>query len=117
MNKADEAALKLAISMARAEDKGRAEQIDHFLASRPWIEVAQFAAGHCQGLALNLPPWQSPPCDFHGDIEACVQDPDSSPGHRSAAQLLLWMQCCGVSKWHPDPVAACEAAEAKAAAS
>ena len=33
---------------------------------------------------------------------------------REIAELALRMQRCGVSRWHPNPVAACEAAEAEA---
>jgi hypothetical protein len=32
---------------------------------------------------------------------------------RELAELALRMQRCGVSRWHPDPLAACERAEAK----
>jgi len=49
----------------------------------------------------------------------CMVEPDDSdePGqeHRSigkSAALLRQMLACGVSRWHPDPVGAIEAAEA-----
>jgi hypothetical protein len=32
-------------------------------------------------------------------------------GYRSAALLRQRMERCGVSRWHPNPVVACEAAE------
>ena len=70
----------------------------------------------CTGVkerALDLPPWQRPPCDIT-DIEGSLED-NGLGGYRAAALLLQRMQRCGVSKWHPDHIAACEAAEAKAA--
>ncbi len=110
MTPTDKAALKLSIEVAK--DPGRAEQIDHFLASRPWQQVAEFCASLCQGRSLDLKPWQIPPCDVMTD--------DLTRDHRCGAQsafaLLEKMELLGVSKFHPDPVAACEAAERKAAA-
>lgn len=62
MNEIDRDALERALVAARAEDEGRAKQIDSMLASEPWEEVAQFASYCVQGRALNLQPGQSPPC-------------------------------------------------------
>jgi hypothetical protein len=74
--------------------------------------VARFAAGCAQGRGLRLPPWQPPPCDID-DIAAAVAVADEQRGHRAAALLRQRMERCGVSRWHPNPVAACDAAEAK----
>ena len=40
----------------------------------------------------------------------------SISGHRAAAELLRRMLALGISRWHPDPLAAIEAAEAGRAA-
>jgi len=99
MRKIDRDALKLAMKMAREEPDGRGEQLDRMLADREWFEVARFAAAHCQCRALGLKPWELPPVwvgvghDPHGEA--------------------LWkrMRACGISRYHPNPIAACEAAE------
>jgi hypothetical protein len=112
----DKAALELAIEVTRKESPARRQQIDDFLSSplwvRPWIEVATFAAGCAQERALRLQPWQPPPCHIN-DIPAALAVSDEGSGWRAAALLLQRMQRCGVSRWHPDPIAACNAAEAK----
>ena len=74
--------------------------------------VATFCASCAQSRSLRLPPWQPAPCNI-GNIEAALADTDEVSGYRAAALLCQRMQRCGVSRWHPDPVAACEAAEAK----
>lgn len=96
--KNDHAALRLPIEHARAASRVRAEQIDDFLQERDWAEVAWFAAQCAQRKALRLKVWELPPC--------CV-DPDD--GTR-AAKLLRKMLAAGVSRFHPDPLAALEEA-------
>jgi hypothetical protein len=55
-------------------------------------------------------PWQLAPC--YADMRALDQ-PFGDPGaKRELAELALRMPRCGLSRWHPNPVAACEAAEA-----
>ena len=103
MTRNDRAALKLAIEQARNEDEGRAQQIDSMLEDQPWAEVATFAAFCCQTRALNLDPWQEPPC-CAGPAKHC--DPD-------ARKLLEQMLAAGVSRWHPDPMAALAEAKEK----
>ena len=93
----DREALEAAMVKTREEPE-RAEQLDEMLKDRSWIEVAEFAASHCQRRALRLKPWELPPCDIYED------DPDS-PGKR----LLKRMLDAGISQFHPDPVAALEA--------
>ena len=106
MKKHDRAALKLALEQARTESPGRAEQIDSMLKHDSWAEVATFAAFCCQTDTLNLDPWQSPPCN--GDS---VHHPDPD-----AKKLLEQMLAAGVSRWHPDPMAALAEAKRKGAA-
>jgi hypothetical protein len=107
----DHAALELAVETARKEGPGRRQQIDSFLSSRDWFATATFCASCSQSRSLHLIPWQPAPCDI-GNVAAALDDPDETRGNRSAAQLRLRMQRCGVSRWHPDPIAACEHAEA-----
>ncbi len=112
LSRADRAALELAIETTRKESPARRHQIDDFLATRPWLEVATFCAGCAQSRALRLPPWQPAPCSIES-ITAALGEPDEQRGYRAAALLLQHMLDAGVSRWHPDPVAACEAAEGK----
>jgi hypothetical protein len=103
VRKIDRDALKLSMEMARQGADARGEQLDRMLEDREWFEVARFASAHCQRRALNLKPWESPP------VWVGVGDDP----HAEA----LWkrMRACGVSRYHPDPVRACEAAEKAAA--
>ena len=55
---------------------------------------SEFAAYGCQIDALKLKPWQTPPCYCDGEGDA--------PGDR----LLRRMLKAGVSRFHPDPLAA-----------
>jgi hypothetical protein len=42
---------------------------------------------------------------------SALDQPYGDPGaKRETAELAMRTQRCGVSRWHPDPVAACEAA-------
>ena len=102
MTRNDRAALKLALALARNESPARAQQIDSMLEDQPWEGVAQFAASCCQSRSLNLDPWQEPPC--WGDSERA--DPD-------AKKLMEQMLAAGVSKYHPDPMAALAEAKKK----
>ena len=98
----DRAALVLALTKCRAESRKRDRQITAMLLEpRPWQEVAEFAAYSTQMDSLKLKPWQLPPCEV---------EPDDRQ-HRQAAKLLREMLALGVSKYHPDPLAAIEAAK------
>jgi hypothetical protein len=100
MRKHDRAALELALQETLTEkDQGRVEQVRSMLRDRPWFEVARFAAAHRQCLALNLQPWELPPVWV-----GVGEDP-------AADRLWKRMRRAGVSKYHPSPIAACEAAE------
>lgn len=108
MTKKDRAALELAMEYAR-RDPGRAEQLDSKLKGlryedprigkwimrpEPWAEVAEFAAYCAQSDTLQLKPHEAPPCNG---------DPD---GERPQDKLLARMLAAGVSRYHPDPLAA-----------
>jgi hypothetical protein len=100
----------LAIATTRRESKARRQQIDDFLSSRPWIEVGRFCAAVAQEHSLHLMPWMHPPCHIR-DIAAALDDLDEQRGYRAAALLRQRMERCGVSRWHPDPIAAIADAE------
>jgi hypothetical protein len=106
INPIDRAALQLAIDLTLAEDdEGRVEQVKQILAERAWDEVARFCSYHRQYDALSLLPWQLPPCE--------VNDPDqdlATPQHMLTRRMLA----LGISQYHPEPIAAIEAAEKKA---
>lgn len=106
MTQTDKAALTQALEICRAESPGRAKQIKAKLRDEGWQSTAEFAAAHCQCEALNLEPWQMPPC--RGDSE---HHPDAA-----AKKMLEQMLAAGVSRWHPDPLAAIEEAKQKGAA-
>ena len=115
LTETDRLALTLAIETARKLSPADRVQIDDKLGREPWFTVAKFAAHSCQETALRLPPWQCwPPC-------AVEVDDDDEPGLerrgiRNSAALLRRMSTLGISRWHPDPVAAIETAEAERAA-
>jgi hypothetical protein len=115
MRKVDRDGLRLAMSMAR-RDPRRAAQLDAKLADgEPWVEVAERAAYGCQVDALRLKPWQPPPCR----VEVGWTDGDglgALGGVQMASELLERMLRLKISRWHPDPVAAIEAAEQARAA-
>jgi hypothetical protein len=108
---ADRAALTLAIATARKHSPADREQIDDKLTRESWIEVATFAAHECQEWSLRLRPWQCwPPCTVEIDD---VDEPGLEyRGISASAALLRQMLALGISKWHPDPLTAIEAAEA-----
>ena len=104
----DRDALTRALAMCRAENPGRAAQIDSMLTDRPWKEVASFAANCSQTRSLDLMPWQSPPCIASLDhLEEPLGD---ARGLRESAELLRRLLDAGLSKYEPDPLAALEQA-------
>jgi hypothetical protein len=71
------------------------------------------AAYSAQMKALALRPWQTPPCWISDrEIAWALEQRDDHHGVRRAAELRLRMRACGVDRYHPDPVRACEEAEA-----
>jgi hypothetical protein len=104
MNDADHKALTLAMQRARLQ--GRDQQLEAMLQHEPWEQVARFAASCCQTVALQLKPWEPPPC--------YINDPEHPRvNERVAAKLLRKMLSHGVSRWHPDPCAAIAAVEVR----
>jgi len=65
----------------------------------PYARDGEAAAYSLQMDNLKLKPWQWPPC--------WVEPGDRR--HKQAAKLLRDMLAAGVSRWHPDPLAAIEA--------
>jgi hypothetical protein len=57
----DQVALKLAMDRCM-QDPERRSQLEAMLEDRDWQDVAEFAAYCCQCDALELKPWQKPPC-------------------------------------------------------
>ncbi len=107
MDTKDLEALQLALKLTLEEqDDGRVEQVRSMLAdrSRSWFDTASFCAYHQQIKALQLEPWDDPPM--------CAE-PDTYPHTQEAGQLLGRMLRAGVSRYHPDPLAALEAEEAR----
>ncbi len=87
----DDEALKMAVEIARRDPKRR-DQVDGKLQDEDWRSVAEFCAYSCQVDALQLKPWQEPPC----------WEPTGGPGKR----LRDRMRAAGISKFHPDPLEA-----------
>jgi hypothetical protein len=94
----DHAALELALVVAR-DKYGLGAKIDHMLKHRSWFAAAQSTAATCQAQVLRLKPWQLPPVFV--DVG---EDPECD---------ALWgrMKACNVSKYDPNPIEACKAAE------
>ena len=111
MRKLDCEALELAVQQCRA-DPVHTEQIADKLRNEDWETVAEFCSYSCQMNSLNLKPWEISPCEIDNP-----DDPDDLPrpyeGRYEAADLLKRMLAAGVSKFHPDPLAAIEAASAR----
>jgi hypothetical protein len=112
----DEEAWTLAIKMYRARGPRDAEHIDARL-TRGVKEAGKTASYSLQAANLRLPPWQTVPCYLLGDVDAVLaRGDDGIRGNYNAAVLLKRMQRYGISRWHPDPIAALREAERNAAA-
>ena len=111
MNEIDRDALERALVACRAVSAARAKQLDSKLHDEPWEEVAQFASSCAQGRALDLMPWQSPPCRANlGALSEPFGDPRAAP---ESAELLRRLLDAGLSRFEPDPLGAIEEAEGK----
>jgi hypothetical protein len=108
----DTDALELAIAHTLAEpDLGRVEQVKTMLEERDRMEVGRFCAYQRQHKMLHLQPWESPPCWINDPDEVLAADrADDHKRERAAAILLKKMLALGISQYHPDPLAAIEAA-------
>ena len=99
MTEADRAALELAMEYAR-RDPERALQLDKKLKGergilpQSWQAVAEFAAYCAQTVSLHLKPWEAPPCLSDGE------------GNAPEDKLCRKMLEAGISRFHPDPMAA-----------
>jgi hypothetical protein len=89
----DLAALTEAVDIVWLHPERRRE-LRSLIRKRGWQAAAEVAAFDVQCRALNLPPWEAPPC------VASVRGKDR------AARLLRRMLRRGVSRWHPRPLAA-----------
>jgi hypothetical protein len=108
MTDADKIALERSLAVAMKKP-GRAQQIQAKLKEEPRLAVMKFAASLCQDEALRLRPNQLPPCEIDpDDIDAILErgDCDDVSAVYGAALLLRRMIKAGISRWHPDPVAA-----------
>lgn len=92
----DREALGRALQLTLAgDDQGRAQQVRSMLVEDDWWYAASFCAYYQQCRALNLKPWESPPC--HIDEEDRDRDPD-------AVRLLKRMLSRGISRYDPTPI-------------
>jgi hypothetical protein len=103
----DHDALTRAMEIAR-RDPGRAWQLDQKLTFQAWEDVAAFAAYNCQADALNLAPFESPPCvvDEHADDTSPAGASLSAESRPAARRLLRHMLAAGLSRYEPDPLRA-----------
>jgi hypothetical protein len=99
----DREALTRALEQCRAASKEECRQIDGMVQERGWMEAAAFASYSRQIDTLHLRPWQEPPSHVSDAFEP-------RRGEEAAARILRKMLKAGVSRWHPDPLAALEAA-------
>ena len=88
----DLAALEMAVEKVRSTV--RAGELIDLIDERGWQSAAMVAAYDCQCRALRLPVWEEPPC---------VARPTDKG---KAGRLLRRMLARGVSRYHPDPLAA-----------
>jgi hypothetical protein len=101
----DEEALELSLKLARASSEQRARQIDQMLAERGRIGVEKFASFCCQVGHMRLKTSQPPPCHVNDPKNVAIED------ERDAAKMQRKMLRNKVSKYHPFPVEAIDAAQ------
>jgi hypothetical protein len=109
----DRAALVLAIELTLQEtDQGRVQQVRSMLhdPDRSWDETAHFCSYHQQMNALNLHPWELPPLSIYPD-DADYMKIRGRQVTPEAVTLLKRMLDAGISRYHPDPLAALAAVE------
>ena len=93
MTKLDAAALELALeTVLKGKDLRRAEQVRYLRDQNGWEPTARFCASMLQTRALELKPWDQPPCDLDG--------PDDS----AAGRLPRRMLAAGLSRYDPNPL-------------
>ena len=72
----------------------------HFIEPMTERQIAEFASSVLQSEALNLAPWETVPC--HARVDGMGSD--------GSVKLLARMEAAGISRWHPSPLEALEAA-------
>jgi hypothetical protein len=92
----DDDALEMAIKIRSAKGDGEREQMEWKIKNDGRRSAAEFASYCCQCDSLHLKPWEEPPCEVDEDAT------EDSP----ARTLLGRMIAAGVSRFHPDPMAA-----------
>jgi hypothetical protein len=103
MKKVDRDALLRALD-EYCRDPLAAEQIERKRQSGcSWAERAQLAAYSCQCDALNLKPWQFPPCWLSDEQPV---DRHLTDGLFAGWELRRRLIALGLSPFEPDPVAA-----------
>ena len=92
-NRADSAALQAAIDLARQSE--RAAELVELIRERGWEAAAEICAYDLQSRSLELAHWSD-------------EVPCAAPvrGKSRASRLLRRMLKRGISRWHPDPLAA-----------
>ena len=81
-------------AMKKVRSTVRAGELADLIRQRGWQWAAMVAAYDCQCRALRAKPWEEPPCG-------------AQPTDRNqAGRLLRRMLARGVSRYHPDPLAA-----------
>jgi hypothetical protein len=89
----DRDALYAAIDIVRRHP-GRWREFQDLMRDQGWEAAARIAVYDCQARAMRLRWWEVPPCV--GDLR----------GKDRTARLLRRMARRGVSRYHPDPLAA-----------
>ena len=105
LSDADMCGLQDSLTLYRATNQARSDQIDTFLAERPWYGVAVAAVSACQTKSLGLKPWIVSP--VYIDLD------DVKPGQEVMGRLLARMLAANVSRYSPDPMAALAAVEGR----
>jgi hypothetical protein len=103
----DVAALERALAACRAGEPMRRGQLEAMIQEGGWRSAGRAAAYGLQIKNLHLKPHQLPPCVID-------ENNPRSDEEASAAMLLRRMISLGLSRYEPDPLAAIEAAEARA---
>jgi hypothetical protein len=79
------------------KDRERVAQLTAMLDEDGWAEAAKFASYDHQCAALNLKPWERPPChDYWLDGDRVVRD-------EKGGDLADELTAAGLSVWEPDP--------------
>jgi hypothetical protein len=114
-DRADIDALQASLNaLLTSDDEDRREQVLAKLADEsPW-EVARFASYFLQTKRLKLHPWQNVPAHIHTRKNAeavlakgpLIGSSGDDVSDCALAQLTIAMCDAGISRWHPDPIAA-----------